>query len=83
MLVKYSNVGLLAVEPVSFTDKEGIEVEYNKCYFRTEDDDGVSRVLQFNTKLPLASSEGEVGILSVEIDETGRNKPKVISFKVE
>jgi len=83
MLVKYSGVELVAVEPVTFTDKEGVEVEYNKVYFRTKDEDGITKVMQFNTKLPLASSEGETGILSVEIDETGRNKPRVMKFQVD
>jgi len=83
MLVKYKDVELLAIEPISFTDKEGVEVEYNKCYFGYKNEDGITHVLQLNSKLPLASSERERGILAVEIDETGRNKPKVVSFEVE
>jgi len=83
MIVKYSDVLLMALEPVSFTDKLGVEVEYNKAYFRMSDDDGITKVMQFNTKLPLASAEGETGKLSVDIDESGRNKPKVLKFEVE
>jgi len=83
MLVKYKDVELLAVVPHNFTDKEGIEVEYNEGYFETKDDDGMSSVMVFNTKQPIASKVREHGTLAVEIDSSGRNKPRLVSFEVE
>jgi len=83
MQVKYKEVELLALVPHNFTDKEGIEVEYNEGFFETKDDDGMSSVMVFNTKLPLASKVRERGTLAVEIDTAGRNKPRLISFEVE
>jgi hypothetical protein len=83
MQVKYHDVELLALVPHKFTDKEGIEVEYNECYFETKDDEGISSVMVFNTKLPLASKVRERGILSVEVDSKGLNKPRATNFEVE
>lgn len=83
MQVKYKDVELLAVVPHNFTDKEGIEVEYNEGFFETKDDDGISSVMQFNTKQPIASKVREHGILTVEIDTQGKNKPRLVSFEVE
>lgn len=83
MLVKYKDVELLALVPHSFTDKEGVEVEYNECFFETKDDEGISSVMVFNTKQALASKVREHGILSVEIDSQGRNKPRLVGFEVE
>jgi len=80
MQVKYSDVELVAFVPKHFTDKDGLEVSYNEAYFRHEDNDGIPSVMKFNTKLPLASSERHTGTITVEFDETGRNKPKLVGF---
>lgn len=70
----------MLVEPHNFTDKEGIEVEYNTCYFRIEDDNGMPFAVILNTKAISTKQERKIGLLEVEIDNTGKNKPRLTSF---
>jgi len=83
MKVAYSGAELVAVEPKGFTDKEGVEVEYNQCYFRVEDENGVPFVVIVNSKSVGPTQERHTGKLELDIDNEGKRKPKLIYFKVE
>jgi len=83
MLVKYNAAELVAIAPKGFTDKDGVEVEYNECYFRIEDEDGVPFVVVLNSKAVKPDQERHTGTLEVDIDNEGKRKPKLVSFKVE
>jgi len=77
----YYECTLLSVVPKKFTSEENEEISYNEAYFLNESEDGVKEVVKLNTKQDISPAEGEEGILEVDIDVTGRNKPKLLSFK--
>jgi len=77
----YYDCRLLAVVPKSFTAEEGDQVSYNEAYFLNLSEDGVKEVVKLNTKQDISPAEGEEGILEVDVDITGRNKPRLMSFK--
>lgn len=71
-------VKLLAVIPKEFTSEEGEEVSYNEHYFLNVREDGEKEVIKFNSKLNLADHEGGNIAITVDVDPTGRAKPKLI-----
>jgi len=83
MPVKYSEVQLLAFIARSFEDKEGLTVEYNEAHFLLENEAHERSVFVLNTKLDLLMEEGKSGTLTVEVDPSGKRKPRLVSFKVD
>jgi len=83
MKVLYKAAELVAIEPKHFTDKAGVEVEYNEAYFRIEDENGVPFVIKVNSKAVGPANERQTGTLELDIDNEGTRKPKLLSFKVE
>jgi len=83
MKVLYKDAELVIVSPKGFTDNVGVEVEYNECTFRIEDEDGIPFSVVLNSKAVKPSDERHTGLLEVEVDNEGKRKPKLISFKVE
>lgn len=78
----FFDVEVLAVVEKGFTDKEGLEVSYKEAYFLNETDEGVRTVLKFNSKLSdLSSFESKSAIIEVDVDESGRNKPRLVGIK--
>jgi len=79
----FYEVTLVAFLPKSFEDKEGVTVSYNECYFVNEDDEGKRDMIILNTKIDLSQLEGSKGHLEVEIDSSGKRKPRLVSFTSE
>lgn len=61
-------------------EKNGEKVEYNECIFLNENDNGTRSVLILNTKQDFSELIDKEGTLEVEIDLTGKNKPRLVSF---
>jgi len=78
MPVSYE-VRLFAVNKKGF-DKDGVRVEYNENIFLNEED-GKRFVLVLNSKKDYSSMMDELGTLNMEIDTTGKNKPRLVSFE--
>jgi len=84
MKVVYKDAELVLCSPKGFTDKDGVEVEYNECVFRIEDENGVPFAVKVNSKIVGPKQERHTGTLELELDNEGTGrKPKLISFKVE
>lgn len=78
----YYDAKLLAVVPKEFTNDEGEQVTYKEAYFLNETEEGVREVIKMNTKLTdIEKAENEEGMIEVDIDVTGKNKPRLLGFK--
>lgn len=80
----FYEVSVLAVLSKSF-EKDGDTVEYKEVYFLNETDD-VRDVIRVTTGVntPISQKdEGTDGVAEFDFDVTGRNKPKLISFKAK
>jgi len=75
----FFEVNCLAFEPKSFVTNEGEKVEYNEVHFLNDSADG-REVIKLNTKQGDKQWEDKEGVLGVEIDPSGKQKPKLISF---
>lgn len=70
---------LVAKIPVTFTARDsGDLVSYTELYFVNEDDEGKKQMLKFNSK---GFDEVELGDVNIEVDvdPTGKQKPKLTS----
>jgi len=74
---------LVAFVPKSFEDNTGQTVSYNEAYLLNEDSEGKPEMIILNTKLDLKPLVGHSGQLEVEVDSTGKRKPRLISFTSE
>jgi len=74
---------LIAVRAVEFKGKEGQLVEYAECSFLNEDSDGNRSVIQMNTTQDLTDHFDQEGTLVVEVDPSGKRKPRLVSFTVD
>lgn len=79
-------VTLLAVVPKEFKSDTGEDVVYSELYFLNKEhtDDGLQKqVFKINTKSKnILANEGEDGVVKLDIDLTGKNKPRFMSFEV-
>jgi len=72
---------VLAVIPKNFSDRvSGEPVEYNESWFLTVTEDGVKDVIKFNTKADLSDKEGANVVIRVEVDASGKQKPKLLGL---
>lgn len=72
---------LIAYNSRSFVDKTtGEKVEYAEAYFLNETEEGNREVLAFNTKLNLKGLEDKEGNLVIEVDASGKQKPRLVEF---
>lgn len=71
---------LFAFNPHKFKDNNGEDVSYNQAVFLNENEDGSREVIQLNTKLELKDSLDKKGVLELEIDSQGKQKPRILSF---
>jgi len=77
----FFDVRLIAFVPKKFEDNEGKTVEYNEAHFLYESEEGERQVVQLNTKSDLSPAIDEDGILELDIDVSGKRKPRLLSFK--
>jgi len=77
----YQDATLKIINEITFTGEKGEEVKYNELYFQTEDEEGKTSVLKINTKSDIKSQLDKEGVVEIEVDTSGRNKPRFISFK--
>lgn len=80
----FYEVEVIAVVPVSFTSGIGETVEYNEVHLLNVNEDGGASVLKFNSKSPdfSVSLKGKSGVAEIDVDITGKNKPKLLGIKV-
>jgi len=82
MKVFFDECEILTQVQHSFTDKAtGEAVEYNQVFIEHANEDESREVLQFNTKLDYSPQLRMKGTIQVDIDPTGKNKPRLISFQ--
>jgi len=78
----FYEVKVLAVVAHSFTDKEGVQVEYNECYFLNEAENGERSVYKFNSKNEQVKAlEGESAVIEVDIADSMERKPRLIGIR--
>lgn len=81
----FYEVRLLAVVPKEFTDNEGQEVSYNEIYLLNTPEEGNPEVIKLNSKLDLhwENLVGNDGVAEIDVDATGKNKPRLLGFKAK
>jgi len=57
---------LVAFIPRTF-EKDGETIEYNECYFVSEDQDGVKSMTKVNSKQDLSNLEGKSGSVKIRM----------------
>jgi len=77
----FYEVKVLAVNPTEFENQEGETISYNEVHFLNINEDGKREVLKMNTKQEFLKYEDKEGVLEVDIDISGKNRPKLVSFK--
>jgi len=76
----FFDVTCLVFIPRAFKGSEGEDVSYNEVSFLNQTEDGQREVIRLNTKQGSKDWEDKAGVLGVEIDPTGKQKPKLVSF---
>lgn len=76
---------LLSVVPHKFDDRmTGEPVEYDTVYFEKANENGDTEdVVVLNTKQKLGARRGMTGMLSFEVDTSGKNKPRFLAFETK
>jgi len=77
----FLDCSLWSFEPKSFMDKKtGEVITFNHAVFLNQTDSGEREVLELNTKIELKDSVDKNGVLELEIDPKGQQKPRLLSF---
>jgi len=63
-------------------EKDGEHVTYNECIFLNDNADGTRSVIILNTQQDFKDLLDKEGLLSVDIDPSGKKKPRLVSFVV-
>jgi len=78
----FFEVSCLAVKPHKFIGDDGEDVAYNEITFLNVTDDG-REVITLNSKQGEPLWVDKDGVIAVEIDPTGKKKPRLLEFKVK
>jgi len=74
-------VRLFAVNAKGFDGSDG-RVEYNENIFLNEDEKLGRSVITVNSKVDHSVHLDKDGVLTLEIDPSGKKKPRLVSFEV-
>jgi len=83
MKVFYEGVLDRVIEKGFDDKKTGERVEYKEVYFYTKEESGDEAMLIVNTQGDYASLTGKACVLGLEIDATGKRKPKLVSIELK
>jgi len=73
---------VLGFNEKEFNDKTtGDIIKYNEVYLKGQDVEGFIEIQRLTTKVNLGQYVGKEGVAEINIDLTGKNKPKLIDFK--